>query len=74
MKKQYVLHALGYEMPPIFDSLLEARSAMADEIVSDIDISNNKLVKIRHDKDHYELKIGSRQSLSTFSEYWIEAV
>ena len=70
----FILHALGYEMPPQFETLKEARAAMAENIREDQHFTCHKLSCIKHDKNHKELKIGGRQSITTFSEYWIEKI
>ena len=70
----YILHALGYEMPPQFRTLNEARQAMAKNIREDRHFTCHKLSCIKHSNNHKELKIGGRQSITTFSEYWIEKI
>jgi len=32
------------------------------------------LTKIAHSKHHTELKIGGKQSIHTYSEYWVEEI
>ena len=71
MTTQYALCALGYECPPVFDTLIEAKRVMADNVKADRVMSSNKLVAIRHSPIHIELKIGCQQSVHTWSEYWI---
>jgi len=70
----YYLHALGYELPPSFRTLKEARAAMKQNIKDDIKRSSYSLHLVNHNKDHKELKIGSAQGIHTYSEYWIEKV
>jgi hypothetical protein len=68
----WILHALGYEMPPQFKTRKEARIAMRDNIREDVKCSSLRLCQVNHSKDHKELKIGSSQGVHTYSEYWIE--
>lgn len=74
MRTQWILHALGYELPPHFNTKKEAKAAMRANIKEDVKLSSNRLCMVVHNDDHRELKIGSSQSMSTYSEYWIEKV
>ena len=73
-RTMWILHALGYEMPPCFKTIMAARKAMAQNAKEDKATSSFKLYTIKHDKDHIELKIGSKQGIHTYSEYWISGV
>ena len=71
----YILHALGYEMPPMYETRKEARKAMNENVKYDkANAHYKKLSLINHSKDHKELKIGCRQGIHTYSEYWITEV
>ena len=74
MRTQWVLHALGYEMPPHFNTKKEAKAAMRTNIKEDAKRSSHRLCMVIHSDDHRELKIGSSQGVHTYSEYWIEKV
>jgi hypothetical protein len=72
MPRCYLLHALGYEYPPSFASMKDAKQAMLKNVAKDRKLSHYKLVQIRHSPKHIELRIGSVQGIHTYSEYWIE--
>ena len=60
----------GHECFPSFPTREEARAAMAEFVAEDMK-RRKYLTKIRHNADHIEIKIGGRQSVSTWSEYWV---
>lgn len=67
----YMLYILGYEPPKQYKTQKQAINAMNIFIKEDKKFSSYKLVLVKHSNLHKELKIGNRQSHSTYSEYCI---
>ena len=67
----YYLNALGYTHPPAFDTQKEALDQMKDFIADDKKRTSYRLAQINHSRTHKELRIGSRQGVHVYAEYWV---
>ena len=74
MYPKYRLNSLGYDCPPDFDTIGEARAELKANVQYDLDNAPYKLARVNHDRDSIELKIGSKQGVHTYSYYTISIV
>ena len=72
----YLVQFRGYTNPPEFETIREAQWHLRDCINDDINSNNryNKLTKVKHSNNHYEVKIGDKQGFHTYSEGWVVKV
>ncbi len=67
----YYVSSLGYDLPPEFKTLKDARKFIRECILEDKERSHQKLSVIKHDNYLWELRIGSRQGYNIYSTYRI---
>lgn len=71
-KKQYIIDDLNCRHTVTFSTLKSARKYVQDCIKEDkTDHPSLELCKVKHNPNHYELKVGSKQGINTYSEYII---